>query len=124
MAEDRRAQQSHADGVAQEAEDHAYRAQNWAESDGAAEDMTEEEEVAFMAAAAAREVHAATRPSGLTSKSTVDARQQRTPVASGVKSQEAKQASAARRRNKRVKQKQKMARLSAAESVHTDTFRR
>lgn len=114
MAEERRATQEHTGGLARGAEEHMSRAQDWAEAGDGGEDMTLEEEVAFMAAAAAREVHAAAR-SGVSSKSKVDARQQRTPVASSVKSLEAQQAGAARRRNKRVRQKQKASRLSAAE---------
>jgi hypothetical protein len=87
-----------------------------------------DDEVAFMAMAAAREVTASQMKSSRTTKGKgkgkrstkagagrVDARQARTPVTSSVRSQEAAQASAARRRNKRVKQRQKMARLSAAE---------
>lgn len=89
--------------------------------DTATEESIDNEEVAFMAMAAAREVHAkqewASRKSTSAAGSSVDARQVRTPVSSAVRSRDAANASAARRRNKRVKQKQKMARLSAAEST-------
>ena len=77
------------------------------------ESVIDRDEVAFMAMAAAREVHEK-QESWRNSK--VDARQVRTPVTSAVRSEEAASASAARRRNKRAKQKEKMARLSAAEA--------
>jgi hypothetical protein len=92
-------------------------------SDAATEESINKDEVAFMAMAAAREVHAkqeranAHRRSPMpAAKGSVDARQVRTPVTSAVRSHDAANASAARRRNKRVKQRQKMARLSAAEA--------
>ena len=75
------------------------------------ESVIDRDEVAFMAMAAAREVHEK-QESWRNSK--VDARQVRTPVTSAVRSEEAASASAARRRNKRAKEK--MARLSAAEA--------
>ena len=77
------------------------------------ESVVDPDEVLFMAMAAAREVHEKQESAR---KSKVDARQVRTPVASAVRSEEAASASAARRRNKRAKQKEKMARLSAAEA--------
>ena len=84
------------------------------------ENSVGKDEVAFMAMAAAREVQATQERMDKKAKSagghSVDVRQARTPVTSAVRSREAANASAARRRNKRVKQKQKMARLSAMEA--------
>ena len=84
------------------------------------ENSVGKDEVAFMAMAAAREVQATQERMDKKAQSagghSVDARQARTPVTSAVRSREAANASAARRRNKRVKQKQKMARLSAMEA--------
>lgn len=79
----------------------------------------DDEEVAFMAMAAAREVQTkqvkATKSKPAMTRS-VDVRQKRTPASNTVRSREAADASAARRRNKRVRRKQKMARLSVMEA--------
>ena len=93
---------------------------------------TEEEDVAFMAAAAADEIAAKTASddfgrsytgvatvTGTGTPISVDTRQRRTPVEKSVRMEEATVASAARRRNvkRRAKRKQKLARLSRAEAA-------